>query len=128
PCHRPHVPRTRRTTTVMTLPPRRPVTPHPAPAMIRETRIAGPDTGPYDLTCGPDGALWVTMVHAGQIARLTRDGRLDSYQLTPASCRPSIITEGPDGALWFTRNRDHRIGRITLDGETSAFPTATPDS
>ena len=35
------------------------------------------DGGPYALTTGPDGALWVTLVHAGEVARVGMDGRED---------------------------------------------------
>ena len=29
------------------------------------------DGGPYAVTAGPDGAMWVTLVHAGAVARVT---------------------------------------------------------
>ncbi len=34
-------------------------------------------SGPYALAAGPDGALWATLVHAGQIARVSVDGEAD---------------------------------------------------
>jgi virginiamycin B lyase len=70
------------------------------------------DGGPYALAAGPDGALWVTLVHGGAIARVTTDGHVRVFPVAPG-CRPSIITAGPDGAMWFTRNGDDRIGRIS---------------
>jgi virginiamycin B lyase len=92
------------------------------PTRIREFPVGPPGSGPYALTVGPDDALWITLVHAGQIARLWPDGRLDLYELDSATCRPSQVTTGPDGALWFTRPADDRIGRITTSGETTVFP------
>ena len=74
------------------------------------------DGGPYALAAGPDGALWVTLVHSGAIARVTTGGDVEIYPVAP-ECRPSIITAGPDGAMWFTRNGDDRIGRISTAGE-----------
>ena len=56
--------------------------------------IAG---GPYALAAGPDGAMWVTLMHAGAIARVTNGGDVTVYPIGPQS-RPSIITAGPDGA------------------------------
>ena len=79
--------------------------------------------GPYALAAGPDGALWVTLVHSGSIARVTVGGDVTVYPVAP-ECRPSIITAGPDGALWFTRTGDDRIGRITTAGELTTFELA----
>src|SRR5215831_14589556 len=93
------------------------------PPRIKELSVGSQGSGPYALTAGPDGALWITLVHAGQIARLEPDGGgVDIYELDSATCRPSQITTGPDRALWFTRSGDDRIGRITSSGEATAFP------
>lgn len=78
--------------------------------------------GPYAVTTGPDGALWVTLVHAGQIARVTVAGSVALHQLDSPTCQPSQITTGSDGALWFTRMGDDSIGRITPDGQVSLLP------
>ena len=72
--------------------------------------------GPYALAAGPDGALWVTLVHGGEIARVTARGQVERFE---AGSRPSIITAGPDGALWFTRA--DAIVRMTTGGEQTAF-------
>ena len=88
---------------------------------IRQLPVGPPGSGPYALTAGLNGALWITLVHAGQIARLEPGGHLDLYKLDSATCRPSQITVGPESALWSTRPGDDRIGRITTSGETAAF-------
>ena len=67
--------------------------------LIREFPIFDERSGPYGITTGPDGALWITLVNAGAIARLGVDGQVRTFPLDDASCRPSIITAGPDGAL-----------------------------
>ena len=82
------------------------------------------DGGPYAVAAGADGAMWVTLVHAGAVARVTADGSLTTFAVSPDS-RPSLITAGRDGALWFTRCGDDRIGRITVDGEQSAVELTT---
>ena len=86
------------------------------------------DGGPYALTVGPDGAMWVTLVHSGHIARVPASGSAADVALYPVGpdTRPSIITTGPDGALWFTRTGDDRIGRITVTGEMRAFDLPEP--
>src|ERR1700710_446798 len=84
-----------------------------------------PGAGPYALTTGPDGALWVTLVHSGQIAQVRPDdGAVRLHDLGAPDCRPSQITVGADDALWFTRMGGDRIGRITTDGQTSSTPVA----
>ncbi|MGO4419948.1 virginiamycin B lyase, partial [Streptomyces sp. MCAF7] len=79
---------------------------------LTEIVVADKEAGPYGITTGPDGALWITFVHSGRIARLTLDGELTEYPLDSPECRPTVITPGPDGALWFARSQDHRLGRI----------------
>lgn len=66
---------------------------------IDEFPVAGPDGGPYALTTGPDGALWFTLVHSGQIGRLEPGGSPRTHDVG-ADSGPTIITPGPDGAVW----------------------------
>ena len=91
----------------------------------RRTRVSrifevAVDGGPYALAAGSDGAMWVTLVHRGAIARVSAPGDLEVYPVAD-DCRPTIITAGPDGALWFTRAGDDRIGRISTAGQLDAF-------
>jgi streptogramin lyase len=86
--------------------------------------VGAAGAGPYAIITGPDGALWITLVHAGHIGRLETGGRLDIHELTSPTCRPAQIIAGPDGALWFTRTGDDRIGRITTGGQATSFPIA----
>ena len=74
--------------------------------------------GPYALAAGPDGALWVTLVHGDQVARVAMDGQVETFAV---GSKPSIITAGGDGALWFTCSGDDTIGRITTGGELTSF-------
>ncbi|MFW6718593.1 virginiamycin B lyase family protein [Streptomyces sp. MAR4 CNY-716] len=41
--------------------------------------VADKGAGPYGIAAGPDGALWLTFVHSGRIARLTLDGELSEF-------------------------------------------------
>ena len=60
---------------------------------VLDVALAG---GPYALAAGRDGAMWVTLVRSGEIARVTVEGGLDVYPVGPES-KPSIIAAGPDG-------------------------------
>ena len=55
---------------------------------IREIPVADHGAGPYHITTGPDQALWLTLIHSGQVARLSPGGDLDSYQAGPP--RPAV--------------------------------------
>ncbi|GAB2327719.1 virginiamycin B lyase family protein, partial [Streptomyces variabilis] len=75
---------------------------------VTQFRLTDDKAGPYGIVAGPDGALWLTLVHRGSVARLTLDGAFEEYPLDAAGCRPTVIAAGPDGALWFTRFQDPR--------------------
>src|SRR4051794_20400079 len=48
---------------------------------MREFMITGPQAGPYGVTTGSDGALWCTLVHSGQIARVAVGGEATLFDL-----------------------------------------------
>lgn len=80
------------------------------PVIMRLDPVAGwqrielPESGIWDMTIGPDGAVWVaTRKHAGRIDPVTnRLTRWNQYR----SVR-TVLT-GPDGNLWFTQGVDER--------------------
>ena len=76
--------------------------------------------GPYALAAGPDGALWVTLVHSGEVARIEGD----AVQRFTVGEKPQQIVAGPDGALWFTLADS--IGRLTTAGALSTYPAERP--
>jgi virginiamycin B lyase len=80
--------------------------------------------GPYGTAAGPDGAVWVTLVHGGAIARVMPGGDVEVFPLGAPDARPSLICAGRDGALWFTRSGDDRIGRIAVDGSLTSYALA----
>jgi streptogramin lyase len=76
---------------------------------------------PWDITQGPDGALWFTERQANKIGRITTDGTITEYTVPTANAGPYGITSGPDGALWFTENNVSKIGRITVNGAITEY-------
>ncbi|MET7751902.1 hypothetical protein [Micromonospora sp. NPDC005367] len=72
--------------------------------VIQEFLVSEAGAGPYGVTTGPDGASWLTLVHAGAVARMSADGEVRTWSLGAPESRPLIITPGPDDALWFTRS------------------------
>lgn len=58
---------------------------------VTQFRLTDDKAGPYGIAAGPDGALWLTLVHRGSVARLTLDGAFEEYALDAADCRPTVI-------------------------------------
>jgi virginiamycin B lyase len=54
-------------------------------ADIREIPVADQGSGPYHITTGPDGALWLTLIHSGQVARVSPGGEPDFCQAGQSS-------------------------------------------
>jgi len=73
---------------------------------------------PYNITAGPDGALWFT--NDGSIGRISTAGKIAIFTGT-GIYDPYAITAGPDGALWFTNSINNSIGRITTAGVVTNF-------
>jgi streptogramin lyase len=76
--------------------------------------------GPNHIAAGSDGNLWFTGHNEASIDRITPQGVLAEFFLTPNSS-PEGITVGPNGRLWFTEPGWDRIGRITAAGSLTEF-------
>lgn len=106
------------------------------------TEYPVPIPSPYDITLGPDGALWFIVQTcgppncqlSGQIGRVTTSGAVAEYPVPT----PGGIAAGSDGALWFTEPYSGKIGRITtkraiteytipISGSAPTGITAGPD-
>ncbi len=96
------------------------ITEYPVPSGLSEE--------PYDITNGPDGALWFTEPNGNRIGRITTSGAITEYVVPTANSSPSGITAGPDGALWFTESGAGQIGRITTAGAITEYGAGGPYS
>jgi hypothetical protein len=99
------------------------------PALGFDTPVDLPiGSGPARLALGPDGNLWVTMLDASAIDRITTTGARTRFPLAGGR-GPNDIALGPDGALWITEYYGNRIARMTPDGKlTNEFPVPTAGS
>jgi virginiamycin B lyase len=77
---------------------------------------------PFNLTIGPDGAIWFTEYGDTHIGRITTQGTITEYALPSPFVHSLDITSGADGNLWFTDELGSNIGRITPNGQVTAFP------
>jgi virginiamycin B lyase len=104
-------------------------------AGITELLVPGDFGSPFDITTGPDGALWFTQekfgvdfISADHIGRITPAGSVTEF---PIPGQGHIvggpgggglhITAGPDGNLWFTELGQTKIARMTTSGNVTEF-------
>ncbi len=87
---------------------------------------------PWDLTAGPDGAVWFTEAEGMQVGRITPSGSITQFH-TPTTTQLfgrglGGITTGPDHALWFAEGGNDgdegRIARMTTSGAFHDYPLA----
>jgi virginiamycin B lyase len=90
--------------------------------MLIRTTVGEAGAGPYAVAVDAAGDAWVTLVHSGQVARLSSDGPAELHDLGNPASRPSLLAVGPDGAVWVTRGGDDLIDR--LDGARRSFPVS----
>lgn len=83
----------------------------------------------WDITSGPDGALWFSMWTADNppynnqgawIGTITTSGAVTTYPI-PFGAFPTALTAGPDGAIWFGTDGNGVIGRVTTSGVFSEY-------
>src|SRR6266566_3906749 len=86
------------------------------------------NSGPNDITAGPDGAMWFTEGNGNKIGRMTTADITTEFPIPTVNSGPFGITAGPDGALWFTELGGNKIGRITTAGVITEFaiPNSSP--
>lgn len=95
-------------------------------APITEVTLPLPNSHPFDIALGADGALWYTedatatvteggkekTYEVSKIGRITPTEQITEYPTSIPESRPAGIGPGPDGNLWFTESGRDNIGRI----------------
>jgi virginiamycin B lyase len=72
---------------------------------------------PYDITLGPDGAMWFTDGNVPGVGRIDSHGAVIEYTKgLPSGALPYSIVNGTDGNLWFSDAKG-AIGSITPSGK-----------
>jgi len=75
---------------------------------------------PFQITKGPNGALWFTEPQSRKVGTITSDGTITEYP-TGDNYQPRDIVAGSDGALWFTSSPSTSLYRITTSGAVTTF-------
>jgi virginiamycin B lyase len=87
-------------------------------------KLPSPASSPFNLTVGPDHAMWFTLFGSNQIGRITTAGVVREFNIPTANSYADVITAGADGALWFTERDANQIGRITTVGHIDEYALA----
>ncbi|HKU68865.1 MAG TPA: hypothetical protein VJP85_13915 [Candidatus Baltobacteraceae bacterium] len=77
--------------------------------------------GPWNITKGPDGNMWVAATGYSEIIKVAPDGSMTYYPVSnPGSQLLGIVT-GSDGNLWFAEQGNNAIGKITTSGTITEY-------
>jgi virginiamycin B lyase len=71
-----------------------------------------PQTDPFGVTFGPDGAWWLAEFSKGRIARVTLDGQVTTLDVSGIN-DPREVAAGPGSTLWVSLEQSKRVARIT---------------
>src|SRR5690606_17943070 len=82
-----------------------------------------PSIGPHDVAPAPDGRVWFTGQHSGDMGLLDpATGEITRFDL-PAPSAPHGVIVGPDGLAWITDSGANAI--VSIDpssGEITSYP------
>src|SRR5690349_6683742 len=95
---------------------------------IKEFSIVTANSGPADMTAGPDGNVWFVDQLSGRIGTVTHTGTVTGRQIPTPKSLPTAIASGPDGALWFTEQATNKIGQYILGTGFREFTIPTAKS
>ncbi|HZZ00601.1 MAG TPA: hypothetical protein VFE36_13620 [Candidatus Baltobacteraceae bacterium] len=80
--------------------------------IVHVDTIPTPNSRPWGIVRGRDGALWFTEWTGNKIGRVTTAGVFTEYPLPTPGAKPQGIARSSDGSLWFVESAANRIGRI----------------
>ena len=75
--------------------------------VVTEYGVPTANSLPYDITAGPDGALWFTEFDGLRIGRVTTTWAFAEYPVPTDIGAPGGIASASDGSLWFTGSALH---------------------
>jgi virginiamycin B lyase len=94
---------------------------------VQEYRVPA-GSGPHDVAPAPDGTVWYTAQHSGELGRLDpATGKTTEVALGDGSAPHGVIV-GPDGAAWVTDGGVNAIVRVdqqTLEVKRFPLPSSS---
>lgn len=95
----------------------------PRPAGEFDAFAVAPSVGPHDVAPAPDGRVWFTGQHSGDMGLLDpATGEITRFEL-PAPSAPHGVIVGSDGLAWITDSGANAI--VSIDpsrGEITSYP------
>lgn len=83
-----------------------------------------PNSDPFGIALGDDGAWWTADFARSTISRLTTDGAVTPLAGLSAGSGPRFVATGAGGTLWVALETSQRVARVT--GVTAPPPPAPP--
>lgn len=81
----------------------------PGPPILTQS----PDTDPFGVALGPDGAFWIAQFTTDTLTRLTTDNQASPLGSSfAAGSGPRHLTAGPGNTLWVTLDNTDKVGRV----------------
>lgn len=78
--------------------------------------------GPWNITRGPDGNMWIATTGYSELIKVAPDGTLTQYPLPSGSAdQLAGIVTGSDGNLWFAESNNNAIGKMTTAGVVTEY-------
>ncbi len=68
---------------------------------------------PFGVAFGADDAYWIPRFAAGDLVRLTADGKETTLSGLSAGAGPRRIATGPNNTLWVTEDTANKVARVT---------------
>lgn len=95
----------------------------PQPVGEFDAFAVAPSMGPHDVAPAPDGRVWFTGQHSGDMGLLDpASGEITRFEL-PAPSAPHGVIVGPDGLAWITDGGANAIVSIDpASGEIASYP------
>ncbi|MGZ5362367.1 MAG: Vgb family protein, partial [Solirubrobacterales bacterium] len=77
----------------------------------QETQV--PNTDPFGIALGDDGAYWIAQFAGNNLGRLTTDGDYRTLGGFGAGSGPRFVTSGPNNTLWVSLETAKKVARVT---------------
>jgi streptogramin lyase len=78
------------------------------------------ESGPREITTGPDGNLWITDYLTSKVSKVTPAGGITEFAL-PHNSYPDGIAAGPDGNLWLADLHSNEISKLSTSGTVTEY-------
>jgi virginiamycin B lyase len=77
------------------------------------------------LAAASDGSIWFTYNTGNKVGRITADGQVTAFDLTPYGKPTGGIAAGSDGNMWVAKEFPGAVVRIAPDGSLTEFSVGT---